>query len=301
MLRLFDSSWGKTDGFAYAVDRSGALQAADDFFRHRLREFGPFEDAMAAGEYTLYHSTLSIYLNNGLLGPQELCDRAMEELGNGNAPLNSVEGYIRQMIGWREYIRNYYEAMMPAVRHANTFGFKKALPRSFWTAESEMKCVRECVSAVLETGYSHHIARLMVLCNYSNLTETDPRELLKWFHFGYLDAWQWVVLPNVLGMGTFADGGVLASKPYVASGNYINKMSNYCADCAYSVSKKTGPKACPFNYLYWNFVDRQQDAFEESGRVSFMLNLLRKKPDEEMAEIRDSSRRYLDSLERYEL
>ena len=188
---------------------------------------------------------------------------------------------------------------MPGVRDANAFGFTKDIPASYWTGETKMKCISECVKPVLETGYSHHIPRLMVLSNYSNLTETDPRELLKWFHYGYLDAWEWVVLPNVLGMSTFADGGVLASKPYVSSGNYINKMSDYCKNCHYSVSKKTGEKACPFNYLYWNFVDKHREAFEENGRVSFMINMLNKKSDEELNEIRESSEKYIDALDRY--
>lgn len=296
----FPDHWGETAEFNHAVDRAGALKAADDFFQNRFKEFGPYEDALVTGEYVVYHSTLSIYMNNGLLGAEELCERALEAWENGSAPINSVEGYIRQIIGWREYIRNYYEAMMPEVRQANTFGFKRGLPMSFWTGETKMKCISECVKPVLETGYSHHIPRLMVLSNYSNLTETDPRELLKWFWFGYLDAWEWVVLPNVLGMSTFADGGVLASKPYVSSGNYINKMSDYCKNCHYSVSKKNGPKACPFNYLYWNFVDNHQPAFEENGRVSFMLNMLNKKSPEERQQIREDAARYIDALERYE-
>lgn len=297
--RDFDENWGETDGFNYAIDRKGAQKAADDFFKKRFKDFGPYEDALAVDEYIIYHSTLSIYMNNGLLSPQELCERALEAYADGKAPINSVEGYVRQIIGWREYIRNYYEAMMPGVRDANSFGFKHPIPASYWTGETKMKCISESVKPVLETGYSHHIPRLMVLSNYSNLTETDPRELLKWFHYGYLDAWEWVVLPNVLGMSTFADGGVLASKPYVSSGNYINKMSDYCKNCHYSVSKKTGEKACPFNYLYWNFVDKHREAFEENGRVSFMINMLNKKSDEELNEIREDSERYIDALDRY--
>ncbi|MCH8558304.1 MAG: cryptochrome/photolyase family protein [Balneolia bacterium] len=298
VIRDFKENWGETDGFNYAVTREEALRATRDFFDKRFRDFGPYEDAMAVGEYTIYHSTLSIYMNNGLITAEELCERAIEAWEAGEAPINSVEGYVRQIIGWREYIRNYYEAMMPDVREANTFGFKNAIPEAYWTGDTKMKCISECVKPVQETGYSHHIPRLMVLSNYSNLTETDPRELLKWFHYGYLDAWEWVVLPNVLGMSTFADGGVLASKPYVSSGNYINKMSDYCKNCHYSVSKKTGEKACPFNYLYWNFVDKHREAFEENGRVSFMINMLNKKSNEELTEIRESSEKYIDALAR---
>ncbi|MCH8567672.1 MAG: cryptochrome/photolyase family protein [Balneolales bacterium] len=297
--QTFPDNWGKAEGFCFAVTREEALRATDDFFRKRFADFGPYEDAMAVGEYFVYHSTLSIYMNNGLLGAAELCDRAMDYYREGKAPINSVEGYIRQIIGWREYIRNYYEAMMPAVRDANAFGFTNDIPEAFWSGETRMKCISECVKPVKRFGYSHHIPRLMVLSNYSNLTETDPRKLLEWFWYGYLDAWEWVVLPNVLGMSTFADGGVLASKPYVSSGNYINKMSDYCKSCHYSVSAKTGAKACPFNYLYWNFVDKHRTAFEENGRVSFMLNMLDKKTEEEIAQIRESSESYIDALERF--
>ena len=170
----------------------------------------------------------------------------------------------------------------------------------YWTAETKMHCMQQSLKPVIEQGYSHHIQRLMVLSNFSNLTRTDPRELNKWFRFAYVDAYEWVVLPNVLGMSTFADRGVLASKPYVSSGNYINKMSDYCKDCAYSISKKTGENACPFNYLYWNFVDEQREAFEESGRNSFMVNMYEKKSDEDKKAIKESTENFLRELKRYE-
>lgn len=295
----FPDHFGELYDFRYAVTRKDALIAMDDFFNHRFKDFGPFEDAMAVDKPHVYHSVLSVYMNNGLLTPQELCEQALTEFANGNAPINSVEGYIRQIIGWREYIRNYYEAMMPQVREANTFGFKHRVPQSFWDGKSKMKCISECVKPVIEEGYSHHIPRLMVLSNYANLTQTDPRELFRWFWYAYVDAWEWVVLPNVLGMSTFADGGKLASKPYIASGNYINKMSDYCAHCSYSVSEKTGEKACPLNYLYWNFVSNHKDAFMENGRVSFMVNMYEKKSDQEKQTIAEESERYIKELDRY--
>lgn len=295
----FNGHIGKIDDFNYAVTRTQALEAMDDFFDNRFKDFGPYEDAMATGKPHVYHSVLSMYMNNGLLLPYELCERAIEEYKAGNAPINSVEGYVRQIIGWREYIRNYYEAMMPEVREANEFGFEHAVPQSFWNGDTKMKCISECVKPVLEEAYSHHIPRLMVLSNYSNLTETDPRELFRWFWYAYADAWEWVVLPNVLGMSTFADGGVLASKPYVASGNYINKMSDYCKNCHYSVKEKTGEKACPLNYLYWNFVDKQRNAFEENGRISFMVNMFDKKSNEEKNTIHEESEAYISGLKRY--
>lgn len=295
----FPDSFGSTDGFAYAVTRNQALELLEQFIHERLHDFGPYEDALKTGNYTLFHSQLSIYLNNGLLLPAEVCDRAISAYEAGKARLNSVEGFIRQIIGWREYIRIYYEAMMPAVREANHFGFRKKLPEMFWTGKTGMKCMEECLRPVIQEGYSHHIQRLMVLSNFSNLTETDPRELNRWFWFSYADAYEWVVLPNVLGMSTFADGGVLASKPYVSSGNYINKMGDYCKHCTYSVSKKTGSNACPFNYLYWNFIDKQRETFNESGRVNFMVNMFdKKKSDDEKQAIRESSEEFLSKLER---
>jgi deoxyribodipyrimidine photolyase-related protein len=169
----------------------------------------------------------------------------------------------------------------------------------YWTGKTKMKCMKESIKPVIEEGYSHHIQRLMVLSNFSNLTETDPRELNRWFWFAYVDAYEWVELPNVLGMSTFADGGVLASKPYVSSGNYINKMSDYCKHCEYSVTKKTGEGACPFNYLYWNFVDQQRETFNDSGRVNFMVNMFdNKKSDKEKKAIRESTKNFLSKLER---
>jgi deoxyribodipyrimidine photolyase-related protein len=296
---LFPDHFGSTQGFDLAVTREQALERMYRFMKERLPGFGPYEDALAKGEDYLFHSVLSPYLNNGLLLPEEVCEAAIERYQRDKAPLNSVEGLIRQIIGWREYIRIYYEAMMPEVRETNTLDLKRSLPAFFWTGETDMLCVSEAIGNVKEHGYSHHIQRLMILSNISNLTESDPRELLRWFWFAYVDAYEWVVLPNVLGMSTFADGGILASKPYVSSGNYINKMSNYCRSCKYSITKKTGEKACPFNYLYWHFVDQQREAFEENGRVGFMVNMYEKKSDQNKKEIRESAQNFIESLARY--
>jgi deoxyribodipyrimidine photolyase-related protein len=295
----FPDHFGSIEHFSYAVTRKQALELLDQFIEERLDEFGPYEDALKTGDHKLFHSQLSVYLNNGLLLPYEVCERAIEACQEGKARLNSVEGFVRQIIGWREFIRIYYEAMMPNVRDANHFEFKEKLPDMYWTGETKMKCMEESIRPVIEEGYSHHIQRLMILSNFSNLTETDPGELNNWFWLAYVDAYEWVELPNVLGMSTFADGGVLASKPYVSSGNYINKMSDYCKNCEYCVKKKTGEKACPFNYLYWNFVDKQRDTFNESGRVNFMVNMFdNKKSDEEKEAIRKSTEKFLESLKR---
>lgn len=295
----FPDSFGSSENFNVATDRKDALKLLDEFIEERLDLFGPYEDALKTGDSKLFHSLLSLYMNNGLLLPRELCERAIEAYNDGSVRINSVEGFIRQIIGWREYIRIYYEAKMPDVREANHFGFKENLPEMYWTGETQMKCMEESIRPVIEEGYSHHIQRLMILSNFSNLTETDPRELNRWFWLAYIDAYEWVVLPNVLGMSTFADGGVLASKPYVSSGNYINKMSDYCRNCEYSVTKKTGEKACPFNYLYWNFVDKQRETFNESGRANFMVNMFdNKKSTEEKDEIHKSSENFLKALKR---
>ncbi|WP_138429106.1 cryptochrome/photolyase family protein [Fodinibius saliphilus] len=296
--KQYDDHFGSISGFEYAVNRKQATQLLEEFIDERLADFGPYEDAMVSGEATLFHSSFSLYLNNGLLTPWEICESAIKAYKADKAPINSVEGLIRQILGWREFVRIYYEAMMPKIRETNFFDFSNALPELFWGDETKMHCLQESIAPVIESGYSHHIQRLMVLSNFSNLTETDPRELNKWFWLAYIDAYEWVVLPNVLGMSTFADGGVLASKPYVSSGNYINKMSNYCKHCDYSISKKTGKGACPFNYLYWNFVNKQREGFEKSGRNSFMVSMYDKKSADDKKAIKHSTEQFLAELER---
>ena len=312
---LFPDHFGSTDGFAYAVTREQALDVFNDFIDSRLVNFGPYQDAMADGEPFLFHSLLSPYLNIGLLTAREVCEIVLtayedsksqnggdSKAGKGNPtplPLNSVEGFLRQIIGWREYIRIYYEAMMPGVRKANHFSYNKNLPDLYWTADSEMNCLHQAVKSVREHGYAHHIQRLMILSNFSNLTGSNPRQLLDWFWFAFIDAHEWVVLPNVLGMATFADGGVLASKPYIAGGNYINKMSNHCKSCRYRVKDRVGSDACPFNYLYWNFVDKVQDTLKQNPRIGFMIRTWDKKSKEEQQNIRKQSDAFLAQLKRY--
>ncbi|MFN3361098.1 MAG: cryptochrome/photolyase family protein [Pseudanabaenaceae cyanobacterium] len=291
--------FGKLDRFFWAVTRRQALQLAMEFMDKRLPNFGPYEDAIKTGEPFLFHSVLSPYLNNGLLLPGELCQMALDRYHNGLAPLNSVEGFIRQIIGWREYMRVYYEAQMPAVRNANHFGFTYTLPQLFWDGKTELKCLADAMHNVINLGYSHHIQRLMVLSNFSNLTLTNPIELHHWFWLAYVDAYEWVELPNVLGMSTYADGGVLASKPYIAGGNYIHKMSNCCRQCPYDVQQKTGEKACPFNYLYWHFVDRFRNDFKENGRVSLMVSMYDQKSVTEKQEIQRWAVNFIENLPRY--
>lgn len=292
-------NFGRLTGFNFAVTRSQALELLTDFVERRLANFGIYEDAIKVGEPFLFHSVLSLYLNNGLLLPQEVCEAAISAYEAGKAPLNSVEGFIRQIIGWREYIRIYYEAMMPEVRHSNHFGFTYDLPELYWSGNTDLICLKDAVAHVLNYGYSHHIQRLMVLSNFSNLTFTTPQALNHWFWFAYVDAYEWVELPNVLGMSTFADGGILASKPYIAGGNYIHKMSNCCQQCPYDVKQKTGDRACPFNYLYWHFVDRHREVFMENGRVSLMTQMYDQKDETEKTAIRTSAEKFITNLPRY--
>lgn len=295
------NNFGKLDQFSYAVTREQALELAKVFIETRLANFGAYEDAIRTGEPFLFHSVLSIYLNNGLLLPQEICEIAIAAYYQNLAPLNSVEGFVRQILGWREYIRVYYEAQMPTAREHNYFGFTNDLPQLYWDANTDLLCMKDAVTNVLNYGYSHHIQRLMVLSNFSNLTNTDPRQLNRWFWLAYIDAYEWVELPNVLGMSTFADGGILASKPYVAGGNYINKMSNCCSQCKYDVKEKVGDRACPFNYLYWHFVDQHRESFAENGRVSLMVNSYHKKPEVEKQAIRESATKFISQIKQIKI
>lgn len=300
IAEFFPRNFGVLAGFSYAVTREQALGLAQQFISERLAKFGDYEDALKEGEPFLFHSVLSLYLNNGLLLPGELCEMAIAAFKEGIAPLNSVEGFIRQILGWREYMRVYYEAMMPGVRSSNHFGFKLNLPQMYWNGETKLACLQSAIASVIQHGYSHHIQRLMILSNFSNLTFSDPAQLNQWFWFAYIDAYEWVELPNVLGMATYADGGILASKPYISGGNYINKMSDHCRNCTYDVKQKTGEKACPFNYLYWNFVDTYRQDFAENGRVSLMANMYDQKSEAEKQEIKASAQAFIQNLARHE-
>jgi len=295
----FGHHFGRLDRFSWAVNRTQALKLAEEFMIKRLANFGPYEDAIKTDEPFLFHSVLSPYLNNGLLLPRELCEMAIDRYEKNQAPLNSVEGFVRQILGWREYIRVYYEAMMPGIRNTNHFEFNLNLPQLFWDGKTKLKCLSDAMKNVIELGYSHHIQRLMVLSNFSNLTMTNPIELHHWFWLAYIDAYEWVELPNVLGMSTYADGGILASKPYVSGGNYIQKMSNCCSQCHYDVKQKTGESACPFNYLYWHFIDRFREDFKENGRVSLMVSMFDKKSEAEKEEIKRSALEFINQLPRY--
>lgn len=264
----FSDHPGSLDGFDYAVTREDAERQVENFMRHALPEFGDYQDAMLSGQRHLWHSILSPYINAGLLDPLELCRRAEAEYEAGRAPLNAVEGYIRQIIGWREYVRGIYWLEGPDYVTRNFLDARRPLPDFYWTGETDMHCMREALGQTLATAHAHHIQRLMVTGNFALLIGADPAEVHRWYLEIYVDAYEWVELPNTLGMSQFADGGLLGSKPYAASGAYIDRMSDYCARCRYDVRQRTGPDACPFNALYWDFLARNREKLGSNRRLA---------------------------------
>lgn len=264
----FGDNFGEVRPFRFAVTRGQALRALDHFARHLLEGFGDYQDAMLQKDRFLHHSVLSPYLNLGLLGPLEICERVEEEWRAGRVPINAAEGFIRQIIGWREYVRGLYFREGPDYPRRNALGHSRDLPWMYWGGETRMNCVRHAVAQTRDEAYAHHIQRLMVTGNFALLAGVDPHKLHEWYLSVYADAFEWVEAPNTVGMSQWADGGIIASKPYVSSGSYIDRMSDYCGDCAYSVKQKTGENACPFNLLYWHFLDRHRSRFDGNTRMA---------------------------------
>ena len=290
----FPNHFGELEAFYFAVTRDQALHVLKLFIEQRLNYFGDYQDAMIEGEPWMYHSHISFYLNCGLLLPLECVRAAEEAYHQGKAPLNAVEGFIRQIIGWREYVRGIYWLKMPEYVEANFFEATRNLPDFYWTADTNMNCLRQCVLETKENAYAHHIQRLMVLGNFALLAGIDPKQVNEWFLIVYADAYEWVELPNVSGMILFADGGYLASKPYAAGGSYINKMSNYCKNCRYKVTKKNGPDACPFNYLYWDFLARNREKLQTNHRIGMMYKTYDRMDEDKKQMISDDSQRFFD-------
>jgi len=293
----FSQHFGHLKPFHYAVTRKQALQALDQFINERLANFGDYQDAMIEDEPWMYHSHLSIYINSGLLSPLECVSAAEQAYQDNKAPLNAVEGFIRQIIGWREYVRGIYWLKMPKYENENFLHAKRQLPTFYWSGDTHMNCLKQCVKETKQNAYAHHIQRLMVLGNFALIAGIDPHEVNKWYMIVYADAYQWVELPNVTGMILFADGGTLGSKPYAASGAYINKMSNYCKQCHYKVSEKNGSDACPFNYLYWDFLIRNQKKLSGNHRLTMIYNTLQRMSDEKRQAIEQDSTRFLKALD----
>lgn len=291
--RRFADGFGTLEPFHFAVTRRQALRELDHFIDHILPAFGDHQDAMVAGEPYLNHSLLSAYINAGLLYPLEVCQRAEAAYREGHAPLNAAEGFIRQILGWREYVRGIYWRFMPDYARRNVLQAQEALPWMYWSGETRMACMREALAHTVEHAYSHHIQRLMITGNFALIAGLDPAAVHEWYLAVYADAYEWVELPNTLGMALHADGGLLASKPYAASGNYIRRMSNYCQGCVYDPAVAVGETACPFNALYWDFMDRHRDRFAGNARMPFVYTTWDKMGDDRQAQVRSQARQHL--------
>ena len=281
----------------WPTTRAQSLELLEFFCEECLPRFGTFQDAMTAKSdhaWSLYHSRISFSLNAKMLDPMTVINRAIQEFQQRpkEISLSQIEGFVRQIIGWREFIRGIYWVNMPAYAEKNALNAERNLPDYFWTGDTKMNCMKQSLQQSLDYAYAHHIQRLMVTGNFCLLTGINPTEVDAWYLGVYIDAIEWVEMPNTRGMCQFADGGIVASKPYTASGSYINRMSDYCSGCYYKVKERTGEKACPFNSLYWHFMDRHRDKFGKNPRIGMVYrNLDKMEPD-----VRDSILRHADNL-----
>ncbi len=300
VAREFAQNFGDLEGFGWAVTRDDALKALTHFIDDCLPLFGDYQDAMKTGEDFLYHSLISPYLNAGLLTAAEICAMAEAAYHAGRAPLNAVEGFVRQILGWREFVRGIYWSEMPDYAATNHLEAHRPLPALYWTGATELKCMAECIRTTRQHAYAHHIQRLMVTGNFALLIGVEPAQIEEWYLAVYADAFDWVELPNVHGMVMHADGGRLGSKPYAASGAYINRMSDYCAGCVYDPKEKLGAKACPFNYLYWNFMIETQELLGKNPRMGIIYRGLAQMSQAQRDEIRAQSLAFIDGLAGWE-
>ena len=296
VARRFGAHFGDLEPFGFAVTRAQALRALEHFVERSLPRFGDYQDAMVDGDDWLFHSALSQYLNCGLLLPLEVCEAAERAYRDGAAPLNAVEGFVRQIVGWREYVRGVYWRFMPDYARRNHLEAKRPLPDFFWTGRTPMHCVAQVVDQTRREAHAHHIQRLMVTGNFALLAGLDPDAVCAWYLAVYADAYEWVELPNTLGMALYADGGIMGSKPYAASGAYIDRMSDYCRSCRFDPKRKQGADACPFNYLYWNFMAANRDRLRSNPRLQPILRTMDKMDPDKLAAARADSRRFLDRL-----
>jgi deoxyribodipyrimidine photolyase-related protein len=293
----FGDHFGRLRPFWFATDREGAQAHFRHWLAAGLPAFGDLQDAMLRDEPFLFHAVIGLYLNAGLLDPLEVCRAAEAEWRAGRAPLNAVEGFVRQVIGWREFVRGIWEMAGPDYLRRNALGARRALPALYWGAPTRMACMGAVVAQTRDEAYAHHIQRLMVTGNFALLAGIDPAAVQEWYLAVYADAYEWVEAPNVVGMALFADGGLLASKPYAASGAYIDRMSDYCRGCAYRVQDKTGEGACPFNLLYWDFVARHADRFRRNPRMAQIVRSWEGMPPARQAAIREGAARILARLD----
>ncbi len=296
VTREFPDHPGKVEEFWLPVDRAGARRWLRRFIQEALPNFGAYEDLMVAGEPFLFHSVLSPMLNLGLLTPRECIEAAIVAYEKKAAPLNSVEGFVRQIAGWREFINGVYWLRGPDYKNLNSLGATRPLPVWFNSGETEMNCLHQVIGQTRTLGWNHHIQRLMILGNFLLLSGINPQEALRWFNEMYIDAYDWVMAANVIGMALHADGGFMATKPYAASSTYINRMSDYCAGCRFQPALKTGPDACPFNYLYWHFIDEHADRFGKNPRMSTIVGGWLRRTDASKQAVRDSAGAFLKQL-----
>lgn len=292
----FADHFGDLDSFGWAVTRKDALKALRRFIKTCLPQFGDYQDAMKTGADFVFHSVISPYINIGLLGAGAVCEQVLESYKNGMAPLPAVEGFIRQILGWREYVRGIYWLHMPEYAQTNFLKANLPLPQWYWTGETHMQCMRETIESTRRNAYAHHIQRLMITGNFALLAGIEPAQVEEWYLVVYADAFEWVELPNTHGMVLYADGGVLGSKPYAASGAYINRMSDYCTNCTYDPKVKHGSNACPFNYLYWHFFMLNKQRLKFNPRTSMPLRVLARMPADRRRRIMEQAHGFLADL-----
>jgi deoxyribodipyrimidine photolyase-related protein len=294
----FGDRFGSLDGFHWPVTRRQARVDLRHFLEHLLPDFGRYQDAISDSEPFLFHSRVSAALNLGLLSPREVCAAAEREYHQGRAPLNSVEGFIRQILGWREYVRGLYWTRMPDYKRGNALGATRALPACYWSGDTDMHCLRRAIEMTRDHAYAHHIQRLMVTGNFALLCDVSPEALCDWYLAVYADACEWVELPNVLGMVLHADGGLMGSKPYCASGRYIDRMSDHCRHCRFDPKRVTGADACPLNSLYWHFLERHAERLAANPRMKLIYGSLARMDEEKREAIHDQAERFLADLPR---
>ena len=287
---------GQIDGFCFATTHGEAEQHLAHFITHRLADFGDWQDAMLADQPFMFHALIGLYLNIGLLSPLDCIKQAEKAWQEGRVPINAAEGFIRQILGWREYVRGLYWHAMPDYAGLNHLRAGRALPGFFWTGQTQMRCLSITIGQTLENAYAHHIQRLMVTGNFALLAGLAPQPVNDWYLAVYADAFEWVELPNVTGMALYADGGIMASKPYAASGAYINRMSDYCRGCAYNPAEKLSENACPFNYLYWDFISRHEDEWQSNARMGMMVRSWHKMDPDIQKALRGKAAEFLADL-----
>jgi deoxyribodipyrimidine photolyase-related protein len=281
----FADAPGALRPFHWPVTRDEAKRALAKFIEDRLPRFGTYQDAMWTGQPWLYHSVISSSVNLKMLNPRECVDATLRAYEQGRAPINSVEGFVRQLLGWREFIRGVYWTEGPGYTKRNSIGQRGSLPDFYWNADTDMRCMAECVGEVVENGFGHHIQRLMITGNFALIAGVHPRAISDWYLGMYVDAVDWVTLPNTLGMAMHADGGVVGTKPYAASGKYVSRMSNYCEHCRYDPSKRTGDDACPFTTFYWDFLIRNRERYRDNNRMAMILKNVDRMNEQQRVEI----------------